>query len=216
MKRLFSHGLLILLAIFMFAHTAISQAQRRPGPNRVPQIERGIERRQRNAGRPQLNPAQRRQLQQQLNRRLMQEIGLTDEQRARMQEVRRNHDDQIIAAGRRLRLARRALDDALMGEQFNEALINRYTEEFIAAQAEKIRLDARVRAQMRGVLTTEQVLRLREAERRLRRQMREQLERQNELDRQKEMGPQGTSLPGPRVSPEAMEIDLLALPLGSD
>src|SRR5262249_6364050 len=63
-----------------------------------------------------LDPARKRQLQQ----RLMQAIGLTPDQRLRMQEIRRSHEDEVISAGRRLRQARQSLDRAIMSENYDE------------------------------------------------------------------------------------------------
>jgi len=70
-----------------------------------------------------------------------------------------------------------------------------------AAQAEKTRLDASVRAQVRGVLTADQVQRFNQLQREMRREMREQ-----QKDQQKEMGPDGN-----KNVPELEELDLLLL-----
>ena len=135
---------------------------------------------------------------QQLQQRVMQAIGLTNEQRARMQEIRRGHDDEVIAAGRRLRLARQALDRAIMSEPYNESDVRRATDALAEAQAEKIRLDARVRSQVRGVLTPEQVRRFHQFQRQIRRDM---IEEQRDQDRNQ--GPQGFN-----NSPEFEDFDL--------
>ena len=74
-----------------------------------------------------------------------------------------------------------------MNENFSEADVRRATEALAAAQADKIRLDANVRSQVRGVLTTEQVQRFHQLQREMRRDMREQ---QREQDRE---GPQGSA-----------------------
>lgn len=115
-------------------------------------------------------PEERRRMQQQL----MQAIGLTDEQRARMDAIRRSHDDEIISAGRRLREARRSFDRAIMNDQYDEALINQRADELAQAQADMIRLQARIRGQVRSVMSPEQIVRFNMIERRLRRQQREQ------------------------------------------
>ena len=127
--------------------------------------------------RPGLGPEQKRRLQQQL----MQAIGLTDDQRTRMADIRRSHEDALISAGRRLRQTRQALDRTIMNEQYDEALIRQRTEELAQAQADMIRLQTRMRAQVRSVLTSDQVLKFTELERRLRRQMREQKLRENQM-----------------------------------
>jgi len=120
----------------------------------------------------QLNPQQLKK--QELQRRVMQAIGLTPEQRFRMQEIRRGHEDEVIAAGRRARQARLALDRAIMSEPYSEAEVNRAIETLAAAQADKARIDARVRAQVRAVLTPEQIRRFNQLQREMRREMLEQ------------------------------------------
>jgi len=132
-------------------------------------------------GDPQARPLNPNQLKkQQLQQRLMQAIGLTPEQRSRMQEIRRSHEDETLAAGRRLRQARQALDRAIMSEPYNEAEVHRATEALATAQADKIRLDASVRAQVRGVLTPEQVQRFHQ----LQREMRQQIQQEREQERE--------------------------------
>ena len=110
----------------------------------------------------------------------MQAIGLTDTQRIRIQEIRRSHDDDVIAAGRRVRQARQALDRAIMSESYNESEVRRATEALAAAQADKIRLDSTVRAQVRGVLTADQVQRFHQLQREMRRDIREQQQKEQE------------------------------------
>ena len=111
----------------------------------------------------------------------MEAIGLTDDQRTRMADIRRSHEDALISAGRRLRQARQALDRTIMNEQYDEVLIRQRTEELAQAQADMIRLQTRMRSQVRSVLTSDQVLKFNELERRLRRQMREQKLRENQM-----------------------------------
>ncbi|HKG23800.1 MAG TPA: Spy/CpxP family protein refolding chaperone [Blastocatellia bacterium] len=114
------------------------------------------------------DPGERRKMQQQI----MRAIGLRPEQVTRMSEIRRSFDDEIIASGRRIRETRRALDRAIMSERFDQELFDRYAEEHAKAQADNVRLQARIRAQIRGVLTPEQVIRFNELERKLRREKR--------------------------------------------
>ncbi|MEW6211013.1 MAG: Spy/CpxP family protein refolding chaperone [Acidobacteriota bacterium] len=124
---------------------------------------------------PPLGPGQRAKAQQML----MQAIGLTNNQRLRMAEIRRSNEDDVISAERRFRQARNALDRTIMSEEYDERLINQRIEEFVAAQAEATRQRARVRAQLRSVLTTEQIIRFRELER-------EWIQRQRELKEQQQ------------------------------
>jgi Spy/CpxP family protein refolding chaperone len=192
MKKLLTAPLLI--AIATIAIPADTSAQVRPAGlarfqtggqirrnNQLPGVQRGVNRPplgdpQAGRNRP-LNPNQIKK--QELQRRLMQAIGLTPEQRMRMQEIRRSHEDQSLAAGRRLRQSRQALDRAIMSEPYSEAEVRRATEALAAAQADKIRLDASVRAQVRGVLTPDQVQRFHQ----LQREMRQQLQQEKEQER---------------------------------
>ena len=225
MKRLSIASYLVAIALIFIPTTAQGQSS----PNRARQVQQGIDgtsqfnpqfgRRkggltggQRGLNRPPLgdpqlgrkqNPNQARK--QELRRRLMQAIGLTPEQHQRMQEIRRGHEDEAIAAGRRLRQARQSLDRAIMSEPYNDAVVRQATEELAAAQGDKIRLESRIRAQVRGVLTPEQVMRFHQLERRMKREMREQ----NQQNR--EMGPQGGNDPRPLVPLVAEDIDLLGL-----
>lgn len=96
---------------------------------------------------------------------LLRRIGITQEQLRQIRQIRRENDDRIVAVGRRLREARRALEQAMASEPFDEALVKRRAEELAEAQAEAIRLHAEIRAQIRKVLTPEQVNRLVELER---------------------------------------------------
>lgn len=175
--------------------------------NRVPIGQRGVNRPplgdpQLGRNRP-LGPNQIRK--QQLHQRLMQAIGLTPAQRMRMQEIRRSHEDELAAAGRRLRQSRQALDRAIMSEPYNEAEVRRATEALAAAQAEKIRIDANVRSQVRGVLTPDQVQRFHQLERDMRREMKEQQQK----DQDKEQGLNRSIVSG--ANGESEEMDLLSL-----
>jgi Spy/CpxP family protein refolding chaperone len=167
--------------------------------NRIPAGQSGVNRPpfglpQRGINRP-LSPNVLKR--QQLQQRVMQAIGLTPTQRMRIQEIRRSHDDDVIAAGRRIRQARQALDRAIMNETYDESEVRRATEALAGAQADKIRLDSNVRSQVRGVLTVDQVQRFHQLQREMRRDMKEQQQR----DQQKEMGPQG-------IAPRPQDIDL--------
>jgi Spy/CpxP family protein refolding chaperone len=173
MKKLFQFGLAVVLSAALLGLGAL--AQRRANP-----VQPGARKRQPQIARPQrpfprnrqgiprgakknqipTGPGQREKIQ----RQLMQAIGLTDQQRLRMDDIRRNNEDSIIAAGRRFRQARNALDRAILLEEYNEQRINERIEELASAQADLIRQQARVRVQLRGVLTDEQVRQLRELE----------------------------------------------------
>ncbi|MFL6277740.1 MAG: Spy/CpxP family protein refolding chaperone [Blastocatellia bacterium] len=152
---------------------------------------------------PGANQARKQRLQQML----MQRLDLRPEQRMRMQKIRRSHDDEVISAGRRLRQARAALDRAIMSESYNEDAVRRATEELAAAQADKIRLEARIRSQVRGVLTSEQVLEFNRLQRELRREMQQQ-KRGMQQDR---TGPAEPLVPTSRPPLDDDDFDLLSL-----
>jgi Spy/CpxP family protein refolding chaperone len=126
------------------------------------------------------NPkARNRQIQRQ---QLMEAVGLTADQRTRMGEINRAHQDEAISIGRRVRQARNALDRAIMNPVVDEAQIKRHTEELASAQADQVRFQSRMRAQMRSVLTADQVRRLMQLEQERRREMREE-RREQEIER---------------------------------
>jgi Spy/CpxP family protein refolding chaperone len=152
--------------------------------------------------RPNMNPAVNA-LQKQRQRLLMEALNLTPDQRMRVMEIRRLHDDDAIAAGRRLRQARNALDRALMSETYSEALIKEYAEELAAAQAEQIRVNTRVRAEFRKTLTPDQVRRYIEKEREIQEQMR-QLKRDELLN-------QPNRPPNQQQPPDRDGLDMLEL-----
>src|SRR5438309_830428 len=218
MKKLLTAPFLI--AIATIAISADTSAQVRPASltlfqtggqirrnNRLPGVQRGVNRPigdpQAGRNRP-LNPNQIKKQERTL--RLMQAIGLTPEQRTRMQEIRRNHEDESLAAGRRLRQARQALDRAIMSEAYSEAEVRRATEALAAAQADKIRLDSSVRAQVRGVLTHDQVQRFHQ----LQREMRQQMQQEKEQERDsRPPGPGASGSFGPRGSDDADLVSFL-------
>ena len=216
MKKVLAAPFLLAIGLAFSAVMVSAQvpAGRTPGQinaqarrnNRVPLGQRGVNR---PLGDPQLGrnrpigPNQIRK--QQLQNRLMQAIGLTPPQRMRMQEIRRSHVDELAAAGRRLRQSRQALDRAIMNEPYSEADVRQATEALAAAQADKIRIDATVRSQVRGILTPDQVQRFHQLQREMRREMKEQ----QQQDQDKEQGQNRETVPAKTA--EFGEIDLLSL-----
>ena len=200
MRKLKTLSFLFAIGLVIASVDVSTQGQIRRN-NRLPGGQRGVNRPpfgipQPGRNRP-INPNQLRK--QQLQQRVMQAIGLTPAQRMRIQEIRRSHDDDVIAAGRRIRQARQALDRAIMNETYSESEVRRATEALAAAQADKVRLDSNVRSQVRGVLTSDQVQRFHQFQREMRRGQKEQQQR----DQEKEMGPQGMG-----NAPKPEDIDL--------
>lgn len=142
-------------------------------------------------------------LQRQRQKLLREALSLTPDQQRRVMEIQRSHDDENIAVGRRLRQARNALDRALMSETYSDALIKEYTEELVAAQAEQIRINARVRAEFRKALTPQQVRRYIEKEKEIQRQIREAKER--------ELFDQPNRPPNQQPPPDRDGLDMLEL-----
>jgi hypothetical protein len=137
----------------------------------------------------------------------MRTIGLTPDQRFKLQEIRRDREDEIIAAGRRLRQARQRLEGEIWAERYDEERVKQAIEEVAAAQANKVRVDAYVRAQQRSVLTQDQVLRLLELQREIRRERRKQIDQREE---QNEMGSLAPLYTVPATSEEEEDaLDLL-------
>jgi Spy/CpxP family protein refolding chaperone len=131
--------------------------------------------RQRPLGRNQkLRPAQPMIGNRPIPMNLLRRIGITQEQLRQIRQIRRDNDDRIVAVGRRLREARRALEQAMVKEPFDEAVVKRRAEELAQAQAEAVRLHAEIRAQIRKILTPEQVNRLLELEREYRQRQSQQ------------------------------------------
>jgi Spy/CpxP family protein refolding chaperone len=211
MKKLLTAPFLIAIATIVISFDTLAQV-RSANPalfqtggqirrnNRLPGVRPPLSDPQADRNRP-LNPNQIKK--QELQRRLMQAIGLTPEQRARMQEIRRNHEDESLAAGRRLRQARQALDRAIMSEPYSESEVHRATEALAAAQADKIRLDASVRARVRGVLTPDQVQRFHQLQREMRQQM------QQEREQERDSRPPGPGASGAGRSDEAELVSFL-------
>lgn len=174
--------------VIVFALSAVTPGQARP--RRLPR-ERDIRAFPRMKPRPgevggrELKKAERAgnkrlRLQQDIIRR----INLSEDQRVRLREVMRSQEEDLIAAGRRARLARNELDRAMMSANFDEHEINRRADEFAAAQADLIRLQARRRAAVRKVLTPEQIVQFNEMEKELRRRQREQQLREGSPSRE--------------------------------
>jgi len=221
-KKLSIAPLLLVIAIW-FAAAGVS-AQVRPDANRQePRIEnldagdpqfgqrrlpgRGVNRPSVNNPQANRQPGANQAKRQRLRQMVMQRLGLTPDQRMRMQEIRRGHEDEAAATGRRLRRARAALDGAIMNENFNEDAVRRATEELAAAQSDKIRLESRIRSQVRGVLTLEQVQEFNRLERELRREMQQQKREMQE----RQMGAAEPVNPPSRPLLEEADLDLIGL-----
>jgi len=114
-------------------------------------------------------------------------LNLTQDQIQRIRMINAELKDQRQAAGLRLRLAHRALTEAIESPTPNEALIDQRSREVAEAQVATIRIRSLSEARILQVLTPEQRLRLREMRQRnqaLRRGGDQQLPRNRALRRQ--------------------------------
>ena len=216
MKKFLLANRVALIALTLSLGPTSVLAQRGPGPAGLGRAKRQVDPQLGRPGRrlppdPQLggrngglvNPNKAKQLQRQ---RLIERLGLSSDQQMRLGEIRHNLDEEQISIGRRIRQARNALDRAIMSPNYNEALVRSYTEELAAAHADQIRFQSRMRVQLRSVLTSEQVIRLRQLEQDLRRQMRDE---KKDLD--KPASERDSVPPAQNRPPDQQEADLVSL-----
>ena len=110
---------------------------------------------------------------------LMQRLNLTPEQRRQLREIRRQSEPELRANTRRVRLARRALDEAIYADAVDDAVVEQRASELSAAQTALVRLRASTELKVRRVLTAEQLRLFRD----LRRQAQQRLMLQRRLNR---------------------------------
>jgi Spy/CpxP family protein refolding chaperone len=101
---------------------------------------------------------------------LMKRLNLTPEQRAQLREIRRQREAEARELTRRVRLARRALDEAIYADAVDEALVEQRTRALSEAQAAALRLRAATELKVRSVLTPEQLRAFRQLRRQAQRQ----------------------------------------------
>jgi Spy/CpxP family protein refolding chaperone len=88
-------------------------------------------------------------------------LNLTPDQVQKIRMINGELKDERQTAGQRLRLAQRALNDAIESPNPNEQLIEQRSKEFAEAQAHAIRLRSLTHARVLQVLTPEQRVKLR-------------------------------------------------------
>ena len=106
---------------------------------------------------------------------LMQRLNLTPEQRRQLREIRRQSEPELRDLARRLRLARRALDEAIYGSAADEALVEQRSRELAVLQNLLAHHRALTELKVRRVLTDEQL--------RLFRRLRQEAQRRQMLQR---------------------------------
>ena len=92
-------------------------------------------------------------------------LNLTPEQQRQLREIRVQGEPETRELTRRVRLARRALDEAIYSDAVEDALVEQRTRELAAAQAALMRLRATTELKVRRVLTVEQLQTFRELRR---------------------------------------------------
>jgi len=103
---------------------------------------------------------------------MLRPLNLTPDQELRIQGIYTDMAEERQAANRRLRLAHRALSEAIESPTPNEALIEQRSKEVADAQATIIRLRSLTEARILQVLTQDQRVKLR--------QLRAQAQRRNQ------------------------------------
>ena len=93
---------------------------------------------------------------------MLKPLNITPDQELRIQGIYAETAEERQAANRRLRLAHRALSEAIQSPTPNEALIEQRSKEVAEAQATTIRLRSLTEARILQVLTQEQRIRLRQ------------------------------------------------------
>lgn len=101
---------------------------------------------------------------------LVQRLNLTPEQRRQLRQIRTQGEPEARELTRRVRLARRALDEAIYSDAAQDALVEQRSRELAAAQAALVRLRAATELKVRRVLTAEQLQTFRELRRQAARQ----------------------------------------------
>ncbi|MBK6316449.1 MAG: Spy/CpxP family protein refolding chaperone [Blastocatellia bacterium] len=90
-------------------------------------------------------------------------IGLTDEQRTRIDEIRKADGEAHKAARSNVAAKRRSLEEAMAAEPVSQSTVDSMILELSAAQTEMMRLSTGTRMKVMQVLTPEQRTKLKEA-----------------------------------------------------
>jgi periplasmic protein CpxP/Spy len=103
-------------------------------------------------------------------------VDLTDAQKEQLRAIRESHKQEVEQAGAKLREAHRGLAEAADAQTVDESTIRARSTAVATAMADEAILRARVRAEVQGILTAEQLQKMQErkAEMQKRRQGRRQ------------------------------------------
>lgn len=120
---------------------------------------------------------------------LMQRLNLTREQRQRLREIRQQSEPELRDLARKLRQARRALDEAVYADVVDEALVEQRSRHVAVLQNLLTHTRAVTELKVRRVLTDEQL--------RLFRDLRGQAQRRQMLQRRMNRALRQTATPSP-------------------
>jgi len=87
-------------------------------------------------------------------------LDLTQEQQSQLQNVVRGQEQKMVGLSRKEKAARAAMERAILGEQYDEAAANHSLEELVAVAAEQVEVNTGILAQVRAILTPDQLKRL--------------------------------------------------------
>lgn len=129
-------------------------------------------------------------------------LNLSPEQIQKIRAINAELKDQRQTANQRLRLAQRALTEAIESPTTNEALIDQRSREVAEAQATTIRLRSLTEARILQVMTPEQRVRLREMRRNQAMRREGNQQRPGNVLRQRQQGLQRNVNAQPGLSPK--------------
>jgi Spy/CpxP family protein refolding chaperone len=128
----------------------------------------------------------------------LRELGLSDAQQQQVRATMESHRDEHRAAGEKMRTARKALQEAVAADTFNDGAIRAAAEAVGAAEGDIAVLQAKVRAEVVAILTPEQVKKAKEL--------------RAEMEQRMKEGRGGHLRPHPKPAPEPRAEDETNLP----
>jgi protein CpxP len=125
-------------------------------------------------------------------------LDLTDAQREQVKAIMESHRDEQKAIGDRMQAARKALHEAIAADTFDETAVRAKAAEIGAVEADAAVLQAKIKSEVFGILTPEQVKKAQE--------LRSNMEKRMKDGRGRGMRPH------PRPEPEPRAEDGISLP----
>ena len=89
-------------------------------------------------------------------------LDLTEAQQGQVKSIMDSHKDEFRAAGEKVGAAREAMRTLIQADPIDESAIRAKSVEVAAAEADAAILNAKVRAEVKGVLTEEQLQKMKE------------------------------------------------------